>query len=277
MSEKYSSISPKVIKEMSSIQEKQYSVTVSKSNELIRKGCNGLTLVQQKILCYFIADIRDTDTTSTIKEYELSEIYDFLCLQGEKAKTAQNIADLDKKTWWIVTDTESIRYRFFNSLHITHDNKVKFSFNADLLPYLQNLIVNKNYTYYRILYILCMRSEYSIKLYEYMKAAENKGVWYSQLGHLKKLLNCEDKYPIVADFRKKVIDTALHEINESTDITVSYTFYRKPHTRQYEGIEFYIQTKTKRERLATERAIRDKLDPTVEKNSKNRTSDIKTP
>lgn len=258
------------IKEMSAIQDQQYYTTVAKSNELIRKGCYGLSTVQQKLLCYLIADIKDTDTSETVKEYNLKDIYDFLCVNSNSTEVMKNVTAIDKKSWWIVNDTESIRYRFFNTLIVTHDNKIKFSFHETILPYLQNLFVNKNYTYYRILYILCMKSEYSIRLYEMLKAAENLQVWHYDLDYLKEQLDCTDKYSRFGDFKKRVIDPAVIEINEQTDITVSYSMYKNPRGHNFNGIEFYIKTKDKIERLNAERGLRDKLNASIENNHKNR-------
>ena len=277
MAKRYSSRSPKVIKEMSAIQDNQYYITVTKSNELIRKSCYNLSIVQQKLLCYFITDIKDTDTASTVKEYDLRDIYKFLCVHSNSREVVKNLSAIDKKTWWIVTDTESIRYRFFNELIVTHDNKVRLSFHSSILPYLQNLIADKCYTYYRLLYILCMKSEYSIRLYEMLKAAEHNGIWYYELDWLKKQLECENKYPKFADFRKRVIDAALHEINEQTDITVAYSMHRKQGSRLYDGIEFYIETKSKKDRLDAEKGIRDKLNGNIEKTHEKTMSEIKIP
>lgn len=267
----------KAVKEISAVQNDQYYITVTKSNELIRKGCYGLSTVQQKLLCYLIADVKDTDTAETVKEYNLKDIYNFLCVHSNSKEVMKNITAIDKKSWWIINDAESIRYRFFNTLIVTHDNRIKFSFHETILPYLQNLIADKNYTYYRILYILCMKSEYSIRLYEMLKAAEHMQIWHYDLKYLKEQLNCTDKYSRFGDFKKRVIDTAILEINEQTDISVSYSMYKNPRGHNFDGIEFYITTKDTTDRLTAEMGLRDKLNTSIENNCKNRVKEVKQP
>lgn len=262
---------PRVIKELSDIQNGQYNKTVTKSNELIRKGCYGLSAIQQKLLCYFIADIKDSDTSETVKEYDLRYIYDFMCINANSREVIQTITAIDKKTWWLADDNETVRYRFFNTLVVTHDNKVRFSFHESVLPYLQNLIANKPYTYYRILYILCMKSEYGIRLYEMLKAAEHRGIWHYKIDYLKQQLDCSDKYSQIGDFKKRVIEPAVADINANTDITVEYVLCKPPRGRSFDGIEFYISTKNTSERLTAEQAIRAELDSAMLKNSEKRT------
>ena len=60
-----------------------------------------------------------------------------------------------------------------------------------------------------------------------------------ELDFLKEIFQLENKYPNVKDFRLRVIDTALKEINESTDLTVSYEPVRQ--VRKVIGFTFHMQ------------------------------------
>ena len=55
-----------------------------------------------------------------------------------------------------------------------------------------------------------------------------------------------------------VLEPAVAEINEKTDLNVSYELFKEG--RNYKTIEFYIEPKTDSERLNVDRAIRAELD-----------------
>jgi len=253
-------------KELSATQKEQYTRLVIKSNDLIRKGCYKLTAVQQKLVNYLISDIKDTDTTETIKEYDIFEILDLLGIPNEHNehlkefyKTLEAVAS--KHWWWLDPDTNNRTIMsFFNGVTITPDNKLQVSFNINILPYLQAL--KGNYTGYKVFYILDMKSSYSMRLYEFLKAAEGLHVWYSKISYLKMLLDCEN-YSF-KDFNQKIIMPSLAEINKKSDITVDYALYKK--SRSYVGMEFYIYSKDDAERLTAERSTRQSLDDVLLKN-----------
>ena len=51
----------------------------------------------------------------------------------------------------------------------------------------------------------------------------------------------DDEYKAMCDFKKRVLDLAVNEINEKTDLTVSYTQEKKG--RLIHGFKFTVRTK----------------------------------
>jgi plasmid replication initiation protein len=58
---------------------------------------------------------------------------------------------------------------------------------------------------------------------------------------LKKKLDCE-KYPRFSNFKQTVLDIAIKEINDFTDLYVDYKL-EKIESRSYNRITFYLQSK----------------------------------
>lgn len=68
-----------------------------------------------------------------------------------------------------------------------------------------------------------MKSFYAIRLYELLKSdfyKETTEYIEYMVQDLRQFFECENKYKLFADFRKKVIDTAIVEINNKSDIEI---------------------------------------------------------
>jgi plasmid replication initiation protein len=110
-----------------------------------------------------------------------------------------------------------------------------------------------------------MKSEYSIHLYEILKSYENLGTYTVELEELKQLLMLSDKYDRYDNFRTKIIETALKEINEKTDIIISYKPIREGRT--IKKLRFTIAPKASIEAAIT----RIKNNELLEENINNET------
>ena len=116
--------------------------------------------------------------------------------------------------------------------------------NDDLKPYLLQLY--GNYTQYRFSNIRKMKSIYSIRIYELVsslvnfKKRENKVV--ISFDKLRSCCNCDDDYTRVSNFKSRVIDRAISEIKEKTDLDIEAKIIRKGHTAT--DIEFTVSKKS---------------------------------
>ena len=105
-------------------------------------------------------------------------------------------------------------------------------------PYLLNL--QERFTQYELLYTLAMKSQYSIRLYEIFKSYEYLHTKMYEINELKKILMCEH-YTRFPDFKRKVLNIALREINEFSDIMVEYKLLKE--SKRFAKIEFNITIK----------------------------------
>lgn len=112
--------------------------------------------------------------------------------------------------------------------------------NPELKPYLLN--IKDNYTRYQIKNILELKSIYSIRLYELLKQYLPIGKRTFDVTDLRKKLNLENgEYERFSDFNRYIIAKASNEINEKTDIEVSYSNVKKG--RSIEKLSFTIKGK----------------------------------
>ena len=250
--------SPKAIYDASKKQDQQYNAIVKKSNTAIRKARYSLTLNQQKVLCYLISELKETDTHETVKTFDIKTFYDFM-EKNEKNydKVRKDLKALSDKSWWITDENgDDILLRFLSTVRCNRrSGKVQLKFHEDMLPYLQHL--KREFTQYKLWYTMTMRSEYSLRLYELLKSVVKLESWVFEIDYLKKIFMCEH-YKQFCHFRQRVLEPAVAEINKKTDITVSYELFKEG--KAYKSIEFYIEPKSDTDRLIVDKAIREELD-----------------
>jgi len=123
---------------------------------------------------------------------------------------------------------------------ITDENtsEVVISLSPSLKPYLLEL--KKFFTSYPLNSVLDMRSAYSIRMYELMKSVKYRNKPYEiTIEKLKFILNIENMYPLFSHLKQRIVEPTLKEINELTDISVSYETKKK--SRKVVGLVFKIK------------------------------------
>jgi len=227
---------------------------VIKANDLIQKSRFDMSLQQQKIVLFLISQINPYD--EEFKEYEFS-VQEFCRVCGISAVSGKNYQDLrrcvkdlaDKSVWVKLNGDEETLLRWIEKPYINNTSgQIRIRMDEDMKPYLLQL--KDNFTRYELIYTLYFKSKYTIRLYELIKSIhfheleEYHRVF--SLAELRKTLG-GDTYPEYRDFKRRVLDIAVNEINAYSDKQVSYTPLKKGRT--VEAIEFTIKTKSIMERL----------------------------
>lgn len=239
---------------------------IYKRNDMIQKGRHELTLQEQRCVLYAISKIKPEDSVFQEYTFELSDFYKLCGLQGDSYTDLKSIlVGLKQKTWWVETapDVEST-VSWFNKVRTNKKSgTVTVRFDDDMMPYLLELTKNNQYyTHYQLKYILPMKSQYAIRLYELLKSYQrNNYEWFFEIDTLKKQLNCEN-YKDFYDFRRWVLEPAVAEINEFTDIKIAWEPVKE--RRKVVRVTFYMVGKKKSALLEADRAIQDALDGQID-------------
>lgn len=221
--------------------EKMQNQLVVKHNDLIQKSRYNLTITQQKLIAYVISLIKPTDTD--FQRYEIN-VADFCELCGiDKnyfySEFIDIIDDMDSKTFWVKTDSKIYKFRWFlKAEYLYKKGKVRLILDDDIKKYLIEL--SKNFSKYELYNILALKSKYSLRLYEIFKSYAFQRVKELDIDDLKEMLMATH-YKNFKDFRIRVLDRAVEEINYYTDITVNYEPITKG--RKVVSVKFTIRTK----------------------------------
>lgn len=221
----------------------QRSNLVVKDNRLIQVARYGLTSTQQKFIAFLISKIKPND--KKLQTFEI-RVQDFCELTGIDAKRFYGeirtmIDDFDEnQSFWIDTPTETYKFRWFSDTrYIKGTGTVRVTLAPTLQEYLIGLTAN--FTTYELYNILALRSKYAIRLFELFKSYAYQRQREFEIENLKNLLLATN-YKNFADFEKRVLKPAIHEINEYTELTVSYNKARTG--RKFTDIIFFIEKKS---------------------------------
>ena len=239
------------------------SYKVVKANELIQKSRFSLQLQEQKIILYLINQIKPEDME--LKEH-VFEIKDFCKVCGLDADNGANykyikqtLKDLrDKSIWVTLEDGSETTLAWIDKVTISkHSGAVTIKIDNDMKPYLLQL--QENFTQYELLYTLAMKSRYSIRMYELLKSYEYKHKKIFDIEELKKRLSAEN-YERFPDFKRKVLDISMRELNDLSDLSVTYSIIKDG--RRFAKIEFSMEIKKDlEERLKTWANIDEVISP----------------
>ena len=132
-----------------------------------------------------------------------------------------------------------------------YDKKTKemrFRFTPRLKPYLIRL--KKYYTRYRMINLIHLENCHSEAMYELLKQFENIGQRRIYLDDLRNMLGLGKKYPLYSNLRAKVLEPTVREINEYTDIAVSYEEIKEG--RKIAALHFKIWQNSENQNLQSE-------------------------
>jgi plasmid replication initiation protein len=236
---------------------------IVKANELIQKSRYNLQVQEQKIILYLISKIKPENID--LKEY-LFEIKDFCKICGLDDTSGANykyikqtLKDLRDKSIWIKLENGAETTLAWIDKVTIFENSGTVNIKIDdmMKPYLLQL--KGHFTQYELLYTLGMKSQYSIRLYELMKSYEFQKEKLFEMEELKVRLSAET-YNRFPDFKRRVLDPAIQEINNLSDLTVVYDLIKEG--RKYIEIKFLIRIKKDiKERAKTWTKIDEVINP----------------
>ena len=203
------------------IEEKRIYKVV-KSNQLIqnlRNKTGHLSLQEQRLILYLISQVKPSDTEFARFDLSCQEFCNrsFWIETGEKGES-QNLV------------------RWISDAEVTQRGHVSIQIHPKLQPFLLHL--KEFYTSYLLEYILPMKSRYSVLLYELLRSYANIQIHTFDVEELKVFLGAE-KYERWADFQRKVLDIAMREINDLSDLEVDYQIIKE--SRRFAKLRFRIR------------------------------------
>lgn len=108
--------------------------------------------------------------------------------------------------------------RWLTGRAVYEGGAVMLEFNEGVLQYMTAL--SEQFTSYQLQQVSQLTSFYAIRLYEIAAQYKRIGERYLSLETLRDMLDLGDKYARVKDLRSWVIDPAMREISETTDLTM---------------------------------------------------------
>lgn len=234
---------------------------IVKRNDLIQKSRHHMDLQEQKIIMYMISKIRPSEMNFTEQIFSIAEFCRIIGADydsgGNYEHIKKTLGKLLSRFVWVTSEDGSERsLRWVDKVVMSkRSGIVKLKIDEDLKPYLLDL--QENFTRYNLVYTLAMKSQYSTRLYELLKSYQYKKCVIFDIEELKRLLFAET-YKDGKDFRKRVIDIAVREINKLADIGITHEFIKEG--RKFAEVRFDIRQKDIGQRMGAWSSIEDVID-----------------
>lgn len=217
---------------------------VVKSNQVIEASYQ-LSAVEQRIVLAAISRIPKNQPITDDELYPVS--VNELQLLGVHEKTAyrdlkEGINRLYERSINLSVDDKSIKMRWVQEVQFLDSQSViGIRFSKPILPFISNL--SREFTKYALSDIAGINSGYGIRIYELLVQYRQIGKREISVDNLRTMLELGKKYPLFADFKKRVIDTAVDQINEYSPLRVTYE--QKKTGRKVTHITFSFKEKTR--------------------------------
>ena len=225
---------------------------VVKDNNLVNASYE-LTLNEQRLMlgCISLIDSRHQIDTQRLYKIQVKDIGD-LCGVVNTTHFYKDMVGAAKrllKRTIKIGDKQSGVYgeAVWITRYVVDDRNrtIEVNFNEDVIPYLTSL--QNKFTKYKLRDVAKFKSVYSIRIYEQLAQWKRVGYVELEIEKLRHILCVQDKYKLFSDLRKKVIEVAVREITEYSNLDVSYG-YRKE-GRVIVAIQFRFETKKTPEKL----------------------------
>lgn len=206
------------------------NLVVCKANKVIEAGYK-LTLMEQRLIQACIAQVNSTEELVSTKKFELSA-KDFAKLYEISEPSAYDeLKQVSKQLFHRYVTIENpdpeqpkikqtITHWITSIDYIPDEGKIVLFFAPKILPYLGQL--KGSFTYYRLEHVSKMTCVYAIRLYELLMQWKNTGTREIEIAWLKKQFQIENEYERMDNFKKRVIEPAVKDINTHSNFKVAW-------------------------------------------------------
>ena len=199
--------------------------------------------LQLDLLFFLVSKLRKEQKTTV---YELN-IRDLSALTGKKYNPAylhKATADMGSRVFEVLTEKSYEQLWMFQRVkYLLGQGIIEIKLTEDILPYLFDL--KDNFTSYELASALRLTSKYAKRIYQYCSQWKDKGETKKyDLQDFKKMLGLLDekgneKIKQIGQLREKVLDVAVKQINEHTELHISYSLEKK--VRTFKNIVFTVK------------------------------------
>jgi plasmid replication initiation protein len=237
---------------------------VVKDNALINASYN-LDLVEQRLILLAIVEARETgkgiNANDALSVHAESYINTFNVHRNTAYQALKDACrnlferrfsyqEVNKKG-----NIENVVSRWVSEIrYIENESTVKLIFSPAVVPLVTEL--EKHFTSYTVEQISNLTSGYAVRLYEILIAWRSTGkVTMIELEDLRNRLGLGiNEYSRIEAFKRRVLDLAINQINEHTDITASYEQHKKG--RVIIGFSFQFKQKPQEKQQEQQRDLK---------------------
>ncbi|WP_035336157.1 replication initiation protein RepM, partial [Acinetobacter junii] len=211
---------------------------VVKDNALINASYN-LELTEQRLIMLAIINARESgqgitaDSKLEIHASDYAKLFNVSIDASYKA-LREAVNNLFNRQFSYTTEykrtgkTGVVRSRWVSRIFYVDDLALlEITFAPDVVPLVTRL--EEHFTSYQAKQVAHLTSKYATRLYELLIAWREVGkVPQIEIGDFRNRLGLlDDEYTAMHNFKKRVLEPSIQQINEHTDVTVTYEQHKK--------------------------------------------------
>ena len=240
---------------------------VVKDNALINASYN-LELTEQRLIMLAIINARESgqgitaDSKLEIHASDYAKLFN-VSLDASYKALREAVNNLFNRQFSYTAEYKRtgkigvVRSRWVSRIFYVDDLALlEITFAPDVVPLVTRL--EEHFTSYQAKQVAHLTSKYAVRLYELLIAWREAGkvppIEISEFRNRLGLL--DDEYTAMHNFKKRVLEPSIQQINEHTDITVTYEQHKKGRT--ISGFSFKFKQKSK---AKIEKKLDSKRDP----------------
>jgi plasmid replication initiation protein len=226
---------------------------IAKANKLVESAYR-LTLAEQKLVLSLLAQIdshpdRAPVTEKTRMEVTASGISDLFDTPKRQAYDLLREAAEKLAERWVVIDSPDpdepslaqTKTRWVHAIdYLPAQGRLRLYLAPKVIPYLTQLA--GDFTRYRLRHVIAMTSVYAIRLYELLVQWQSEGEREVAVEWIKRQFELDDEYQRIYDLKKRVIQPAVDQINEHSNLWV--TCSQRKIGRRVVAFQFQFGTKS---------------------------------
>lgn len=214
---------------------------VAKDNQLIgqmaKYGLSEFRLVSYCLAHYDSRKVDDRTIEASVKD--LQSLFKMATKDAYNV-VRQAMKSVNSKPFEIETEKTREMWCIFSGFrYFKEEGRFEFRISPEAQPLLLEL--KGSFTRYRLGDVYQFRAASTWKLYELLKKWEAARAWEVELDELRLLLGVAGKYPRWSDLQVRLLKPATEEINNTSDIRVSYDKLKRG--RSVIGLAFTITPK----------------------------------
>lgn len=204
-----------------------------KSNVLIEASYK-LTLQEQRFLLVCIGKLNPQDEeprkTIEITANEFFLAFPDMGMENSERRLQDAIDRLWDRTITLKDDKEKEDFRWIQrkAKYFSGEGKVSVTFSDSVMPYLTQL--KGQFTKVVIKNVSALSKTHSIRIYELLQQFKKTGDRLIRVDDFRSMLGLEDKYSEFKILNRALLKPALKELNEKSDLTVTFDTVKKGRT-----------------------------------------------
>ena len=218
------------------------------ANDII-KGKQEMTLQQARLIRLLITQVVKDDKDFKTYDFRIKDLAEFLKIPSQNIyRDVRKLCD-DLLGLRIRIGTGNPKqpleiFQWLQKASYDGEGTLTLMLSNQVAPYV--LALDKYFTQYKQQNILYMQSFYAIRFYELIKCQDGltrnaKSYHDFTFDYLREYFCCEKKYERVSQFKEKVIEISVSEINKKSDIDISVEYLKKG--KKFDKLRVYVSDK----------------------------------